>query len=105
MKASSVSNIKCLLHQPRIDTMIAADTSEYAEPPNTITIPAAVSAEERPVTRSYIDEVEDPEPRAPEKKNAERPEPVGKPNARVQESYYLEYSRTEGRLRTGQPNP
>lgn len=105
MKASSVSNIKCLLHQPRIDTMIAADTSEYAQPPNTITIPAAVAAEERPVTRSYIDEVEDSEPHAPEKKNAERPDPLGKPNARVQESHYIEYSRTQAKPHGGRPNP
>ncbi|MEO8043028.1 MAG: penicillin-binding transpeptidase domain-containing protein, partial [Acidobacteriota bacterium] len=105
MKAASVSNIKCLLHQPRIDSMHAFDTGEYDQPPVPVTIPAVVSSEERPVTRSYIDEVEDPEPRAPEKKNAERPDSFEKPNARVQESYNIEYPRTETKLRKARISP
>ncbi len=106
MKSASVSNIKCLLHQPRIDTMLAADTSEYDQPPTTITIPATdVNYEERPVTRSYIDEVEEPASRVPDKKKAERPDSMEKPNARVQESYYIEYSRTERQRQGGPINP
>ena len=55
---------------------------------------ADVSYEEPPVTRSYIDEVEEPANRREDKK-AKRPAPLEKPNARVQESYYIEYLRTE----------
>lgn len=106
MKSSSVSNIKCLLHQPRIDTLLAADTGEYTQPPNAVSIPPVdVSYDDRSVTRSYIDEIAEPGPAASGKKNAEPSDPARKPNAHAQETYYVEFSRTEEKLDRGQPNP
>ncbi len=100
MKTSSVSNIKCLLHQPRLDTMLVAETGEYDQPSTTITIPAVDISygEERRVTRPYIDEIEEPATRSPDKK-AERPDLVEEPDVRSRDTYYVEYPRTEKKRR------
>ncbi len=107
MKTSSVSNIKCLLHQPRLDTLLAVETGEYDQSPTSITIPAVDigDGEDRPVTRAYIDEVEEPATRLPDKKT-ERPDLVDEPDFRSSDTYYIEYPRTEKkRRRSVQINP
>jgi penicillin-binding protein 1B len=100
MGTSSVSNIKCLLHQPRIDTMVAMDTGEYEQPTIPVTIPAVdVPYDERPpVTRPYIDEIEEPSDSSVDK-NGERPRRVEKPDESIGETYLIEYSRREERNR------
>jgi len=93
MRSASVSNIKCLLHQPRIDTMLASVTDEFGESTVT-TIPATDVPydEQRPVERPYIEEVDESEPIS----RTGRPEGVEKkPAVRVEETYYVEYWRGE----------
>jgi penicillin-binding protein 1B len=106
MKTSSVSNIKCLLHQPRIETMLAMETGGYDQSPAPVTIPAVeVLYDERPVTTPYIDEVEEPSPLSNHDKKAEHPASEQEPNARVRESYYIEFSRSETKRDAGRIKP
>ena len=101
MRSASVSNIKCMLHQPRIDTMVASVSGEFDESTVT-TIPATDVPydEQGPVQRPYIEEVDESEPIS----RTGRPDPVEKkPAVRVEETYYVEFSRGERKSSSGAP--
>ena len=94
LKTSSVSNIKCLVHQPRIDAMLASNTESLEEPSTVVTIPAVDAGDtDVPVTRPYIEEVEESD----DDSSGTRRQPAEKPGARIQESYYTEFSKAEKR--------
>lgn len=78
--AAAVSNIKCLLHQPKQQPVMMADLATPEFPETVTTIPAtAPGMRERPIERPYIDEYDEMEKSSPSR--TPKREPRGNNNS------------------------
>jgi hypothetical protein len=98
VKASSAPNVKCLLHQPKIDTMYAsADEGDTWEEANATEIPAETVVEPLSTETNAEQQIATPRPAidAPASNGSERPRRVKPEEVVVRSTDYSEYLQTK----------
>jgi penicillin-binding protein 1B len=92
LPTSAVSNIKCLLHQPRVAPVVTADLDSTISPDTIITYPTSDLGNEPKtnIERPYYEEYEETERTLPEPAPKQKPKGHDRP---INDSYFLEYER------------